>query len=80
VQGLARIADTPDAFVAACESALAEPREKLLKRADPFLAKMSWDKTWEAMEALMDEAVAASDARQSGERFVRFLDETREVG
>jgi glycosyltransferase involved in cell wall biosynthesis len=80
VQGLARIADTPEAFVAACEAALGESNEKLLKRADPFLAKMSWDKTWEAMEALMDEAVAASDARQSGERFVGFLDQTREVG
>jgi glycosyltransferase involved in cell wall biosynthesis len=80
VQGLARIADTPDAFVAACEAALGESNEKLLKRADPFLAKMSWDKTWEAMEALMDEAVAASDSRRSGEPFVGFLNETREVG
>ena len=81
VLGLARIADTPQEFVAACEAALSEPREKLLRRADPFLSKMSWDSTWQRMEQLMNEAAAAPGDRQSGQApFVDFVDAPREVG
>jgi glycosyltransferase involved in cell wall biosynthesis len=58
VQGLARIADTPDDFIAACEAALNESNEKLLRRADPFLARMSWDVTWANMEQLMERAAS----------------------
>jgi UDP-galactopyranose mutase len=55
-KGLARIADTPDAFVAAVEAALAEdphPREAV---ADAFLSGMSWDRTWAAMDAVARKA------------------------
>ena len=47
--GLARIADTPEAFVAAVTASLAEDPGDRLRRADPFLATMSWDATWAAM-------------------------------
>jgi glycosyltransferase involved in cell wall biosynthesis len=80
VQGLARIADTPSDFIAACEAAMSEPNDKLLRRADPFLARMSWDATWAGMEALMDRAALLSDTRESGERRLRLEDATREVG
>jgi UDP-galactopyranose mutase len=59
--GLARIADTPTDFVAAVEACLAEvaggggPGG----RADAFLARTSWDRTWAAIERLLDAAVKA---------------------
>jgi UDP-galactopyranose mutase len=56
VKGLVRIADTPSDFVAACAAALGEPNKGWLRRADAFLAQMSWDTTWQQMEAMMDRA------------------------
>jgi UDP-galactopyranose mutase len=79
VEGLARIADTPADFIKACTAALAEPRERLLPRADRFLNKMSWDITWAGMAALVELAVADAKARARGERGSRFTI-TREVG
>jgi glycosyltransferase involved in cell wall biosynthesis len=77
---LARIADTPQAFIAACEAALDEPNDRLLSRADPFLAKLSWDSTWQRMEELMDRA-ANRDRRDSGEgAYGEFIDAELEVG
>ena len=61
--GLARIADTPDAFVAAVEAALTEPAEARLAAADALLSQMSWDLTWARMARLTDEAVARRRAR-----------------
>jgi glycosyltransferase involved in cell wall biosynthesis len=78
--GLTRIADTPAEFVAACEAALSEPTTKLLRRADPFLAKMSWDTTWRQMESLVERAVSSNSSRTSGERLRAAAPEQREVG
>ena len=47
--GLARIADVPDAFIAAIDAALTDDASDRLRRADAFLATMSWDATWAAM-------------------------------
>lgn len=81
VLGLARIADTPLDFVAACEAAMNEPNERLLRRADPFLARLSWDKTWAAMEELMDRAADRERRSISGQqRIVGLLDDERDVG
>jgi UDP-galactopyranose mutase len=81
IQGLARIADTPSDFVEACESAMREPSERLLRRADAFLARLSWEQTWGAMAELMDRAVARNEGRDSGERgYADFDDVEREVG
>lgn len=79
VQGLARIADTPRDFVAACEAALTEPREKLIRRADQFLSRMSWDITWSQMQELVDQA-AQPRARISGTQRVVGANAEREVG
>jgi glycosyltransferase involved in cell wall biosynthesis len=54
--GLARIADDPDSFVAAIEEALAEDPSERLPAADAFLAGMSWDRTWQAMDTLAQRA------------------------
>jgi glycosyltransferase involved in cell wall biosynthesis len=54
--GLARIADTPAAFVAAVEACLAEPRESRLADVDRLLARTSWDGTWARVAALLDAA------------------------
>jgi UDP-galactopyranose mutase len=51
--GLARIADTATSFVAAIEAALGEDPRPRQAAADAFLAGMSWDRTWRAMEALV---------------------------
>ncbi|CAD0353492.1 Putative teichuronic acid biosynthesis glycosyltransferase TuaH [Xanthomonas hortorum pv. gardneri] len=50
--GVVRIADTPDAFVAACEAALRDgaDREQLLETADQVLGDMSWDHTYDLMK------------------------------
>jgi UDP-galactopyranose mutase len=49
--GLARIADDPDAFVAAAEAALGEDPAARRRAADALLAGMSWDETWRSMWA-----------------------------
>jgi glycosyltransferase involved in cell wall biosynthesis len=49
--GLARIADDPDAFVAAVDAALEEDRDARCRVADALLGRMSWDLTWQAMSA-----------------------------
>jgi glycosyltransferase involved in cell wall biosynthesis len=54
---LANIADDGPAFVAAIESCLGAADHAWLPRVDAFLADLSWDRTWAAMQALVVEAV-----------------------
>jgi UDP-galactopyranose mutase len=53
--GLARIAATPEDFVAQCEAALLDARRPAvwLARVDRALAQMSWDSTYARMRELM---------------------------
>ena len=64
--GLVRIADDPDAFVAAIEASLNEDASERRERADRFLADISWDRTWQEMSAHVSRVLARStaDARQ----------------
>ena len=62
--GLARIADTPAEFVAACEAAMAESTAHRLARADRFLADRSWDRTWAAMNALVEREVRTPEGER----------------
>jgi UDP-galactopyranose mutase len=58
-QGLVRIAGTVPEFVAAVEAALAEDagtRAAWLERVDAVLAGTSWDRTWAAMDRLVEGA------------------------
>ena len=59
-RGLVRIADDADAFVAACEAAMAEDAAVRLSRFDAYLSRMSWDRTWTRMQALINDALLAS--------------------
>jgi glycosyltransferase involved in cell wall biosynthesis len=59
--GLARIADTPDDFIAAIRAALCEAPGRWLPGADAFLAGNSWDATW---TRISDHVRAAVRARQ----------------
>jgi glycosyltransferase involved in cell wall biosynthesis len=65
-QGLVRIADTIEPFVAACTAAMAEDATERTRAADAFLRQTSWDGTWAQMRRLVDEARsdAASAAAQ----------------
>lgn len=83
VQGLAHIADTPSDFVDACAASLREAPGRRVRRADAFLASMSWDTTWAAMQRLMLREVERNQRRDSGERPLPaydYDDEALEVG
>ena len=54
--GLVRIAGDAEGFRRAAKEAMAEDRLQQLKRADAFLAAMSWDMTWHRMNTAMNEA------------------------
>jgi UDP-galactopyranose mutase len=55
--GLVEIGDGASGFTAACARALAMDPERLRKKADGFLAEMSWDRTWDAIDALLTAAI-----------------------
>ena len=56
-KGLARIADTPEEFVAAVDAALRESPSERLRQVDAFLTQMSWDGTWTRMYSLVTAAL-----------------------
>jgi hypothetical protein len=56
-QRLARIADTPEAFVEAIRAALCERSGEWIGRADAALAGMSWDTTWSRMAGHVRDAL-----------------------
>jgi UDP-galactopyranose mutase len=60
--GLVHIGDAPASFIAAIEQALAEPIPELHARADAFLARASWDRTWADMESLIEETATSRAA------------------
>jgi UDP-galactopyranose mutase len=67
-QGLARIADTVEDFVAAVDAALAEPAAERMRAADAFLTHTSWDGTWTRMRLLIEETIASRDHRDRAPR------------
>jgi len=64
-QGLARIADTVEDFVAATEAALRDDPERRLARADAFLSKISWERTWSSIRSLLTDAVETREEEVS---------------
>ncbi len=66
-RGLVRIADRPDAFVAAVEEAMERDATSAswLERVDAFLADTSWDRTWAQTDAALNELLRRG-SRQSG--------------
>jgi UDP-galactopyranose mutase len=51
--GLAHIGDGVDGFISAVERALAEDPAAWVERADAFLGRSSWDRTWSQMSRLI---------------------------
>lgn len=68
-EGLVHIATTAEDFAAAIESAMNEDAEERNKRANEFLADMSWDKTHKAMSELLHK-VASKKAEVAAASFV----------
>ena len=60
--GLARIADTPQDFIAAVEASLRDDPGDRLREVDAFLTQTSWDGTWTRMYGLIQAAIAAREA------------------
>jgi UDP-galactopyranose mutase len=58
-QGIVRIADSPEDFIAAAEAAMKNTRENRARRdkADAFLANTSWNRTYHTMETLIRAAL-----------------------
>ena len=56
---LVQIADSPDEFIQAAEKFLSnnENNSEWLHRVDEFLADISWDKTWDQMSNLINQAI-----------------------
>jgi UDP-galactopyranose mutase len=57
VSGLAEIAEDASGFISVAEKLLSSPQiDGFRVRADAFLAKSSWERTWQEMNALVDAA------------------------
>ena len=57
-QGLVRIADSVEDFVAAIAASLAEDPLQRLRAVDAFLSHMSWDGTWRQMRQAIVQVIA----------------------
>jgi UDP-galactopyranose mutase len=62
---LVRIADSVEDFAGAVEAAMKDDLKAHVRRVDAFLARTSWDRTWEGMRELIEEAVASRRAEES---------------
>jgi hypothetical protein len=57
-KGLVKIADTPDEFIKAAEDIFQnKDRKAWLDKVDEYLAGISWDATWLAMNERMGETI-----------------------
>jgi hypothetical protein len=60
---------------------MSEPAARRLRRADTFLSRQSWDKTWEMMDALMQRAALLGALRESqSPLLLELADAQLEVG
>ncbi len=57
---LVEIACDAGGFAQALEEVMSQPRDAWLRRVDRKLSRLSWDRTWQAMAALMAEAPRAA--------------------
>jgi UDP-galactopyranose mutase len=63
--GVVRIADH-GSFIAAVEAALAEEPASAIASGDRWLARTSWDKTWDEMNAFLKQVLVTKRAAQKG--------------
>lgn len=62
-QGLVRIADDVETFVAACDAAMKEDASVRLRQADAFLRQTSWDGTWLRIRLLVEALLQPEQGR-----------------
>lgn len=55
--GFVEVADSPGAMAEALAMLLERPRQPWLRRVDRRLSRLSWDRTWQAMDELMRQAM-----------------------
>ena len=67
-RGLVEIGGDVAEFIAACERALAAPRDARRAEADDLAARTSWDATWARMERLIAQATALRALRGADDR------------
>ncbi len=80
--GLVRIADTAEQFIKAVEAIQAEETNERVQRADDFLSRTSWDRSWARMSAMIEQAGAArrnADQNQSVSMSVGFAPREKSV-
>ena len=63
-EGLVWIADEPEAFVTAAETAMVDDAVERLRHVDGFLTESSWDYTWADMRELVERAARLRAARR----------------
>jgi len=77
-QGLVRIADTPEQFAQAIDAVLTENPAERVAAADRLVRRMSWDRTWIAMDALVRSSLLArAGARRGASRGSRATARSR---
>ena len=62
---LVKIADAPEEFAGALDAVRAESDSDWLRRVDDYLAGLSWDRTYAAMNRLVDDAVGRATMMRS---------------
>ncbi len=77
--GLVFIANGGADLVAKLETALQRPRTAWLAAVDAALSGMSWDRTWNAMAALVDERLSLSGRMKTARRGTGAMKETARV-
>jgi hypothetical protein len=69
--GLVSIAETPDEFIAAAETTFAESdNASWQNNVQAFLDQMSWDRTWTAMDQLIEGVLSSKALERSQQRSV----------
>jgi UDP-galactopyranose mutase len=66
-KGLVHIADTPEEFAAAIDTAMKTDSPQRLMEVDSFLKQTSWDRTWSQMSDLISEVCRQSQAVEETE-------------
>jgi UDP-galactopyranose mutase len=62
--GLVRIADNVDDVVSAVDESMSEDPIQRLLRVDALLSQQSWDRTWDAMETVLEDLSIGPDLAQ----------------
>ena len=77
-RGFVTIADTPEETARALDAAIAASDESWLRRVDDYLSHLSWDRTYAAMNRLVN--AAAGTTREHGDSRGEQMPQTLQLG